>query len=115
MDILVNNAGIILLHIHLNDSFQKRTAQGRPFVGLSQLGGGEADLGGVDILVNNAGIIKRIPMTEMSVEDFRQVVERTAQGRPFVGLSQLGGGDDVHVVKGLIFPAHGVRPRSLRL
>ena len=35
----------------------------------------EADLGGVDILVNNAGIIKRIPMTEMSVEDFRQVVD----------------------------------------
>lgn len=35
----------------------------------------EADLGGVDILVNNAGIIKRIPMTEMSAEDFRQVVD----------------------------------------
>lgn len=33
------------------------------------------DLGGVDILVNNAGIIKRIPMLEMSVEDFRQVVD----------------------------------------
>jgi len=29
----------------------------------------------VDILVNNAGIIKRIPMTEMTVEDFRQVVD----------------------------------------
>ena len=35
----------------------------------------EADLGGVDILVNNAGIIKRIPMAEMSTEDFRQVVD----------------------------------------
>lgn len=33
------------------------------------------DLGGVDILVNNAGIIKRIPMCEMSVEDFRKVVD----------------------------------------
>jgi len=33
------------------------------------------DLGGVDILVNNAGIIKRISMCEMSVEDFRQVVD----------------------------------------
>lgn len=33
------------------------------------------DLGGIDILVNNAGIIKRIPMLEMSVEDFRQVVD----------------------------------------
>ena len=34
-----------------------------------------AALGPVDILVNNAGIIKRIPMTEMSVEEFRQVVD----------------------------------------
>ena len=33
------------------------------------------ELGSVDILVNNAGIIKRIPMAEMSVEDFRQVVD----------------------------------------
>jgi gluconate 5-dehydrogenase len=31
--------------------------------------------GGVDILVNNAGIIKRIPMTEMSAEDFRKVID----------------------------------------
>ena len=35
----------------------------------------EKDLGVIDILVNNAGIIKRIPMTEMSVEEFRQVVD----------------------------------------
>lgn len=35
----------------------------------------ENELGTVDILVNNAGIIKRIPMTEMKVEEFRQVVE----------------------------------------
>ena len=35
----------------------------------------EADLGPVDILVNNAGIIKRIPMTEMEVEEFREVVD----------------------------------------
>ncbi len=35
----------------------------------------EADLGTVDILVNNAGIIKRIPMLEMSAEDFRKVVD----------------------------------------
>ena len=35
----------------------------------------ERELGTIDILVNNAGIIKRIPMTEMSVEDFRQVVD----------------------------------------
>lgn len=43
----------------------------------------EADLGGVDILVNNAGVIKRIPMTEMSVEDFRQVVDIDLIG-PFI-------------------------------
>ncbi len=36
----------------------------------------ESDFGqSVDILVNNAGIIKRIPMTEMSAADFRQVVD----------------------------------------
>ena len=35
----------------------------------------EKELGTIDILVNNAGIIKRIPMTEMSVEEFRQVVD----------------------------------------
>ena len=41
----------------------------------------ERDLGGVDILVNNAGIIKRIPMLEMSVEDFRQVVDVDLNGK----------------------------------
>ncbi len=35
----------------------------------------EKELGVIDILVNNAGIIKRIPMTEMSVDDFRQVID----------------------------------------
>ena len=35
----------------------------------------EQKLGTIDILVNNAGIIKRIPMTEMSVEDFRKVID----------------------------------------
>ena len=33
------------------------------------------EIGVIDILVNNAGIIKRIPMTEMSVEDFRKVID----------------------------------------
>ena len=33
------------------------------------------DVGVIDILVNNAGIIKRIPMTEMSAADFRQVID----------------------------------------
>ncbi|MDR2104018.1 MAG: gluconate 5-dehydrogenase [Treponema sp.] len=35
----------------------------------------ERDVGIIDILVNNAGIIKRIPMTEMSAADFRQVID----------------------------------------
>ncbi len=35
----------------------------------------EKQLGVVDILVNNAGIIKRIPMHEMTTEEFRQVID----------------------------------------
>ena len=35
----------------------------------------EKEVGVVDILVNNAGIIKRVPMTEMSAAEFRQVVD----------------------------------------
>ena len=33
------------------------------------------DVGLIDILVNNAGIIKRIPMLEMDVKDFRAVID----------------------------------------
>lgn len=35
----------------------------------------EKDLGGVDILVNNAGIIKRIPILDMPIDDFKQVID----------------------------------------
>ena len=35
----------------------------------------EKTLGVIDILVNNAGIIKRIPMVDMKVEEFRQVID----------------------------------------
>jgi len=35
----------------------------------------EKALGSIDILVNNAAIIKRIPILEMAVDDFRQVIE----------------------------------------
>lgn len=35
----------------------------------------EVEIGTIDILVNNAGIIKRIPMHEMSAEDFRKVID----------------------------------------
>ena len=33
------------------------------------------EIGHINILVNNAGIIKRIPMTEMSADEFRHVVD----------------------------------------
>lgn len=35
----------------------------------------EKEVGVIDILVNNAGIIKRIPMLEMSAQDFRAVID----------------------------------------
>ncbi len=35
----------------------------------------EKEVGVIDILVNNAGIIKRIPMCEMSADDFRKVID----------------------------------------
>lgn len=35
----------------------------------------EAEVGVIDILVNNAGIIRRIPMHEMSAEEFRKVID----------------------------------------
>ena len=35
----------------------------------------EEEVGVIDILVNNAGIIKRIPMLEMSTDDFRQLID----------------------------------------
>ena len=58
----------------------------------------QADLGGVDILVNNAGIIKRIPMVEMSAEDFRQVVDIDLVG-PFLCAKA--------VIPGMIQKGHG--------
>ncbi len=58
----------------------------------------EADLGGVDILVNNAGIIKRIPMTDMSAEEFRQVVDIDLIG-PFICAKA--------VIPGMVKKGHG--------
>lgn len=43
----------------------------------------EREVGVIDILVNNAGIIKRIPMIEMSAEDFRKVIDIDLNG-PFI-------------------------------
>ncbi len=56
------------------------------------------DVGAVDILVNNAGIIKRIPMLEMSAEDFRQVVDVDLNG-PFICAKA--------VLPGMIEKGHG--------
>jgi gluconate 5-dehydrogenase len=35
----------------------------------------EAEVGPIDILVNNAGIIKRIPILDMPISDFQQVID----------------------------------------
>ena len=56
------------------------------------------EVGIVDILVNNAGIIKRIPMCEMSVEDFTQVIDVDLVG-PFICSKA--------VIPGMIEKGHG--------
>ena len=53
----------------------------------------EDEVGPIDILVNNAGIIKRTPLVEMEVEDFKQVLDIDLVS-PFI-VSK-------HVVKGMI-------------
>jgi gluconate 5-dehydrogenase len=58
----------------------------------------EQEVGVIDILVNNAGIIKRIPMHEMSAEDFRQVIDIDLNG-PFI-VSKA-------VIPGMIKKGHG--------
>lgn len=58
----------------------------------------EADLGTIDILVNNAGIIKRVPMIEMSAEEWRQVIDIDLTG-PFI-VSKA-------VLPGMIKKGHG--------
>jgi gluconate 5-dehydrogenase len=40
--------------------------------GISQI---ETNVGPVDILVNNAGIIKRIPILDMAIADYKQVID----------------------------------------
>lgn len=53
----------------------------------------ETEVGNIDILVNNAGIIKRTPLAEMEVEDFKQVLDIDLVS-PFI-VSK-------HVVKGMM-------------
>jgi gluconate 5-dehydrogenase len=40
--------------------------------GISQI---EKNVGAIDILINNAGIIKRIPILDMAIADFKQVLD----------------------------------------
>ena len=58
----------------------------------------EKKVGVVDILVNNAGIIKRIPMCEMSAQEFRQVIDVDLNA-PFIMAKA--------VIPGMIRKGHG--------
>lgn len=49
----------------------------------------EQEVGPIDILINNAGIIKRVPMLDMAVEDFRSVIEVDLVG-PFIVSKHVG-------------------------
>lgn len=51
----------------------------------------EKDIAPIDILVNNAGIIKRIPLTEMSVAEWEEVI-RTDLTSPFIVSKAVGKG-----------------------
>ena len=58
----------------------------------------EQEVGIIDILVNNAGIIKRIPMIDMTAEEFRQVIDVDLTG-PFIVAKA--------VIPGMIKKGHG--------
>lgn len=51
----------------------------------------EEKVGPVDILINNAGIIKRIPILDMAVEDFKQVLDVDLVA-PFIVAKRLAPG-----------------------
>ncbi len=61
------------------------------------------EVGSINILVNNAGIIKRIPMIEMTAEQFRQVIDIDLNG-PFImakavlpDMIEQGGGKIINI------------------
>ena len=63
----------------------------------------ESEVGTIDILVNNAGIIKRIPILDMPVEDYRQVIDVDLIA-PFIvgkrvapGMIKKGGGKIINM------------------
>ena len=49
----------------------------------------EHEVGPIGILVNNAGIIKRVPMQDMEVKDYRQVIDIDLVG-PFIMSKYVG-------------------------
>lgn len=49
----------------------------------------EKEVGAIDILINNAGIIKRIPMLDMEVRDWEQVLKVDLTG-PFIVSKHVG-------------------------
>lgn len=63
----------------------------------------EEEVGAIDILVNNAGIIKRTPIVDMEVSDFKQVIDVDLVG-PFIvsknvakGMIKRGGGKIINI------------------
>jgi gluconate 5-dehydrogenase len=58
----------------------------------------ESEVGAIDILINNAGIIKRIPLIEMEVSEFKEVIDIDLVS-PFI-VSK-------HVAKGMIARKQG--------
>jgi gluconate 5-dehydrogenase len=58
----------------------------------------EAEVGVIDILVNNAGIIMRIPMCDMTADQFRKVIDIDLNG-PFIMAKA--------VIPGMIEKGHG--------
>lgn len=63
----------------------------------------EKEVGVIDILVNNAGMIRRIPMHEMSADEFRKVVDVDLNA-PFIvskavipGMMKKGGGKIINI------------------
>lgn len=63
----------------------------------------EKEVGPIDILVNNAGIIKRVPLLDMPLKDFEEVIHTDLTGafvmtKPVVkGMIQRGGGKVINI------------------
>ena len=65
--ILYKNEGIEVYTLNFDVTDEQAVDKG-----ISEI---EKQVGAVDILVNNAGIIKRIPILDMPVSDFKQVID----------------------------------------